>query len=193
MSTTKITLTDHQRCVLRAASRSANLNVLPLPRRLNLSLGSAGIVIRGLLKKGVIEKRVAMGSDIVWKEEGGTRYSLIITKAGLAACGMSSTQEPDEDADNAAQSGPTAAVSENPRRMPRAGTKLAALIALLDRKEGVTIQEAVGTLGWQAHTIRGTMSGALAKKFGFQIVSEVVEGRGRAYRIGRYGRESLRD
>jgi hypothetical protein len=38
-------------------------------------------------------------------------------------------------------------------------------------------------LDWQQHTVRGVMSGALAKKFGLRIVSEVTEGRGRVYRI----------
>jgi hypothetical protein len=53
MATTKTNLTDHQRCVLRAASLSANLNAWPLPRKLNLSAGSAAIVVSGLLKKGL--------------------------------------------------------------------------------------------------------------------------------------------
>jgi hypothetical protein len=179
----KIQLTDKQWAVLNAAALSCNLNVLPLPRHLNLSPGSAGIVIRGLLQKGVIEKRVAMGSDTVWREEGGTRYALIITKAGLAACVMSPTGEPDENAGNAPQSGPTTAVSESQRRMPRAGSKLAMLVALLEREGGATIEEMAVALGWARHTIRGVMSGALAKRFGFQIASEAVEGRGRAYRI----------
>lgn len=37
--------------------------------------------------------------------------------------------------------------------------------------------------GWRAHSVRGAMSGALKKKLGLTIVSEVVEGRGRVYRI----------
>jgi hypothetical protein len=118
--------------------------------------------------------------------------TLVITKAGLAAAGMlpeietdrkQAADEPSENADNTAKSGPTVAVSESPRRMPRAGSKLAILVGLLSREEGMTIAEAAAALGWQQHTIRGVMSGALAKKFGFQIVSMIVEGRGRAYRI----------
>lgn len=179
----KIQLTDKQWAVLNAAARSCNLNVLPLPRHLNLSPGSAAIVIRGLLQKSVIEKRVALGADTAWKEEDGTRYALIITKAGLAACGISSTQEPDEDAGNAAQGGATAAVSANERRMPRPGTKLAILIELLKREGGATVEEMAVALKWARHTVRGTMSGALTKRFGLKITSNKVEGRGRAYQI----------
>jgi hypothetical protein len=190
---TKNNLTDHQRCALRAASRSANLNVWPLPQRLGLSRGSATIVVNGLLKKGLIEERAALGHDAIWREaEDGRPMTLVITKAGLAAVGIlpeteaeqtPATDDPTQKADNAAQSGSTAAVSENPRRMPRARSKLAMLVELLEREGSVTVEEAAAVLGWQAHTVRGVMSGALVKRFGLVIVSEVVEGRGRAYRI----------
>jgi hypothetical protein len=56
------------------------------------------------------------------------------------------------------------------------------LVELLERNEGATIDEMVAALNWQQHTIRGVMSGALAKKFGLRIVSEPIEGRGRMYR-----------
>jgi hypothetical protein len=150
-------------------------------------------VVKGLLKKGLIEERAALGHDAIWREaEDGRPMTLVITKAGLAAVGMlpeaEAEQIPGADsqtqkADNAGQDGPTTAVSENQRRMPRPGSKLAMLIWLLERKEGATIEEAAAALEWQGHTIRGVMSGALAKKFGLQIASEVVEGRGRAYRL----------
>jgi hypothetical protein len=193
MATTNTSLTDNQRRVLRAASRSANLNVWPLPRKLNLNAGSAVIVVKGLLKKGLVEERPACGNDAVWREtEDGQRVTLLITKAGLAAVGMLPEIEADrkpaadsaaQKAGNSAKREPTALASENQRPMPRAGSKLAALIGLLNREEGMTIEEAAAALGWARHTIRGVMSGALAKRFGLVIVSEKIEGRGRAYRI----------
>jgi hypothetical protein len=39
-------------------------------------------------------------------------------------------------------------------------------------------------LGWQAHSVRGAISGALKRKLGLAIRSEIVDGRGRVYRIG---------
>jgi hypothetical protein len=191
---TKINLTDHQRCVLQAASRSANLNVWPLPQRLCLSKGSATIVVKGLLMKGLIAERAALGHDAVWREaEDGRPMTLVITKAGLAAVGMlpeinesrnPADNDPAQKADVAAERGPTAPVSQNQQRRPRAGSKLAMLVELLERNEGATIEEMVAVLKWQQHTIRGVMSGALAKKFGLRIVSEPIEGRGRMYRAG---------
>ena len=192
MTTAKITLTSHQRCVLQAAARSANLTAWPLPQRLGLSKGSATIVVKGLLKKGLIEERLALGHDAIWREtEDGRPMTLVITKEGLAAVGMlpeiNESQNPSvndhaQKADVAAERGPTAAVSENQRPMPRVGSKLAALIGLLNREEGMTIEEAAAALGWAGHTIRGVMSGVLPKRFGLAIVSEKVNGRGRVYR-----------
>ena len=46
-----------------------------------------------------------------------------------------------------------------------------------------TIDETVEATGWQAHTVRGAMSGALKKKLGLTITSEKVADRGRIYRI----------
>jgi hypothetical protein len=189
---TKINLTGHQRCVLQAASHSANLNVWPLPQRLGLSKGSATIVVKGLLKKGLIAERAALGHDAIWREvEDGRPMTLVITKAGIAAVGMlpevagdrkQAADEAAQKAHDGAKRGPTAPVSQNRQRRPRAGSKLAMLVELLERKEGVTVEEAAAALGWQQHTVRGVMSGASVKRFGLQIVSEPIEGRGRVYR-----------
>ncbi len=66
---------------------------------------------------------------------------------------------------------------------PRAGTKQALLIDLLKRKNGATIDEMVEATGWQPHSVRGAISGALKKKLGLTVESQVTEDRGRAYRI----------
>jgi Protein of unknown function (DUF3489) len=65
----------------------------------------------------------------------------------------------------------------------RSGTKQAQLIAMLRRDEGATIAEVVAVTGWQPHTVRGALAGALKKRLGLTIASEKVEGRGRVYRI----------
>ena len=68
-------------------------------------------------------------------------------------------------------------------KQPREGTKLASLIALLSQKQGATIGELAEAAGWQAHSVRGAISGALKKKLGLTVESEIVAGRGRVYRI----------
>ena len=54
---------------------------------------------------------------------------------------------------------------------------------MLKRPEGASIDEIVTAFGWQAHTVRGAIAGALKKKLGLNVVSEKSEGRGRIYRI----------
>ena len=52
---------------------------------------------------------------------------------------------------------------------PRAGTKQAKLIELLKRPEGATVEQIAAATGWQKHTIRGAISGALKKKLGLTV------------------------
>jgi hypothetical protein len=49
-------------------------------------------------------------------------------------------------------------------------------------RKGATIDEMVAATGWQSHTVRGAMAGALKKRLGLTIASEKEEG-GRVYRI----------
>ena len=65
----------------------------------------------------------------------------------------------------------------------RAGTKQSMLIALLQGPEGATMDTIMAATGWQSHTVRGAMSGALGKKLGL-VVTSAKEGDGeRVYRI----------
>jgi hypothetical protein len=52
---------------------------------------------------------------------------------------------------------------------PRTGTKQAKLIELLRRPEGATVAQIAEATGWQHHTIRGAISGALKKNLGLSI------------------------
>ena len=65
----------------------------------------------------------------------------------------------------------------------RVGTKQDALIAMLRRPDGASIDEIIAATGWQPHTVRGAISGALKKKLGLAVASDKVEGRGRVYRL----------
>ena len=64
----------------------------------------------------------------------------------------------------------------------RAETKLAIFIAMLRSNKGATIDALSKATGWQAHSVRGAMSGAIKKKRGFIVNSEKVDGV-RTYRI----------
>ena len=65
----------------------------------------------------------------------------------------------------------------------RVGTKQAQLVAMLETPDGASTAEIVAAFGWQPHTVRGAIAGALKKRLGLQIGSKAIEGRGRVYRI----------
>jgi hypothetical protein len=63
--------------------------------------------------------------------------------------------------------GPAGEPSAKPT--PRAGTKQAKMVELLKRPEGATVEQIAAATGWQHHTIRGAISGALKKKLGLTV------------------------
>ena len=54
---------------------------------------------------------------------------------------------------------------------------------MLSRPEGATIAQVMDATGWQPHTVRGAISGALKKKRGLDVTSEKSESGERIYRI----------
>jgi hypothetical protein len=71
--------------------------------------------------------------------------------------------------------------SAAPAAAPKATTKLEALIALLRARRGATVPDMMEATGWQAHSVRGALAGAL-KKRGHVVTSEKSDGE-RRYRI----------
>jgi hypothetical protein len=185
-------LSDTQLVILSTAAQREDRNVLPLPG--SLRGGAAAKVVGALLSRELIaettteiQTKADAALNRVWRnDEDGRAILLHITGAGLAAIGI----EP-EDA-NTAPAGATDAPTEEPApdtrteteaapktRTPREGTKQATLIA----PDGATIEEIMAATGWQSHTVRGAMAGALKKKLGLEVTSEKVEGRGRVYKL----------
>lgn len=65
---------------------------------------------------------------------------------------------------------------------PRKNSKQAQIIEMLKRPEGATVKQICEATEWQAHTVRGALSGTLKKKLGFAITSTKHEGE-RIYKI----------
>jgi hypothetical protein len=62
-------------------------------------------------------------------------------------------------------------------------TKLALVIAALSAPKGATLAQLMALTGWQAHSVRGALSGALKKQRGLAVDSCKTDGE-RVYRIG---------
>jgi len=61
-------------------------------------------------------------------------------------------------------------------------SKLGIVIGMLRSTKGATIEALSKATGWQAHSVRGAISGAIKKKHGLTVASEKVDGV-RTYRI----------
>jgi len=170
-------LSDTQLVVLAAAAKRDDGAILPLPE--SIKGGAAAKVVDGLIRRGLaehIESNRPAIPDLVR-----------VTRAGLEAIGV----EPEAGDPPAAAKKP-ARKGKHPKgaspkpadggKSPRTGTKQAQLIAMLKRPEGATVAEIAETFGWQHHTVRGVIAGALKKKLGLDVTSEKVEDR-RVYRI----------
>jgi hypothetical protein len=108
-----------------------------------------------------------------WSETGR------LDEALLASCRATMAELQRADAELAAEAPAPGAGSE-----PRAGTKQARLIEMLRRPEGATIAQIADTTGWQPHTVRGAIAGALKKKLGLTVTSEKPDQGERIYRLG---------
>jgi hypothetical protein len=60
--------------------------------------------------------------------------------------------------------------------------KIGMLIALLSQPSGADVTTLMAATGWQAHSVRGAISGAVKKRLGLAVVSEKTDA-GRIYRI----------
>jgi hypothetical protein len=67
--------------------------------------------------------------------------------------------------------------------VPREGSKKVEVLALMRRAKGVTLAEIMEKTGWQAHTVRGFVSGTLTKKLGLNVESFRTDDKERCYRI----------
>ena len=66
---------------------------------------------------------------------------------------------------------------------PKGTSKQSQLIALLSRKTGCSLSEMMATTGWQAHSVRGVLSGTLRKRLGLNINRSVDVNGTSIYRI----------
>ncbi|QCO55569.1 DUF3489 domain-containing protein [Pseudorhodobacter turbinis] len=172
-------LTKTQILILTAGAQRPGYIAVPLPKRLHgaaAKMAVSKMIERGLLEE--VDANIRKGEPL-WRETGGGYgTTLRVTNFGQAAIGIvpeRGTQinhPPPSDANSA----PFA---------PRMGTKQAQLVALLEAPEGATMKILIAATGWQAHTLRGAMSGALGKRLGLTVTSTKEEGRARIYRIRR--------
>ena len=205
---TLVKLTDTQLIVLAAAANRDGGSILPLPGTLKLNRETADGVLKELLKKKLVAERPATGPATVWPDsKAGGPVTLAITPAGLGAIAAEATAPRPGDHPKAKAAARTAKrTAPKPGRSPsrnsdgrkarpnsaalaglRPGSKQAKLLALLQDPTGASVAEMIKATDWQAHSVRGVISGVFKKKLGLRIVS-AKEARGRVYRMAASGK-----
>ena len=184
---TQIQLSDTQSIILsRAATRPGNL-AMPLPDGLHGA--AAQKAVGAMISRGWLEEVDAdlRKGEPLWRETGdGHGTTLIATEAGLDAIGIEPVVAKATSAPRKAKPDPAPTPQSPGAPKPvaiRSGTKQAQIIALLERPEGASVGEIVDATGWQAHSARGMISGALKKKLGLAITSRKDANRGTVYSL----------
>ena len=62
------------------------------------------------------------------------------------------------------------------------GSRKDQVVAMLRRKQGATLADIMTATGWQAHTVRGFISGTVTKKLGLKVESFRGDNKARTYR-----------
>lgn len=174
-------LTDAQTRILTAgAQRPGNL-AMPLP--MGLHGAAAKKVVGMLMDRKLIEEvdaNIRKGEPL-WRETGdGHGTTLVVTEVGLAAVGVDPVAVKTKGRVSKHRKTPKKPATPKPLRTV---TKQAKLISMLEAPDGASIAEIVAATDWQAHTIRGAISGVLKKKLGLDITSEKTENSGRVYKV----------
>jgi len=203
-------LTDTQLVILSEAAKRPDGSLIPIPNKLKLAGEAAATTINALIKKKLAAAAPAEPGTAVWREDDGRPTMLVITEAGLRAIGLtpndaasisaakdgSAPRSRGRKAGRQKAGGPVSGQAHRPASPKeadgsptgvRSGSKQAQVIDLLRRDQGASIEEMMKATGWQAHSVRGVMSGALKKRLGLAIAS-TKEKRGRVYRIAGSGK-----
>ena len=80
---------------------------------------------------------------------------------------------------------PHSAISSKARSGKSIGSKQSQLITLLRSAPGGTLEQMQKLTGWQAHTVRATISATLRKRLGLDVQNAVCAKGSRVYRIAK--------
>ena len=164
-----IELSEAQRALLVDASTASDGVAADAPHPMTA---------KALIKKGLL---ISLPID-------GAPSRLVATNAGREA--VAPSPEPSSLSPSASTADETAAPeatdTDGPAPAKKPKGKIALLVELLRRPTGASIAEMMAATGWQPHSVRGAISGAIGKGLGMKTMSEKKE-TGRTYRIGEGG------
>ncbi|MGO4386754.1 DUF3489 domain-containing protein [Microvirga sp. 2YAF29] len=153
-------LTDTQLTLLSSASQRDD-GLLDLASRLKGNTLQS--TAEKLLKGGLAEEVTVDPDQPAWRsDEWESRIGLKITPNGLQAIGVEPESETEAAEDSPVVITP-AAEQTSPQQAsdtaPRAGSKKALVLSLLQREEGATLDDLITATGWLPHTTRAALTG----------------------------------
>lgn len=190
-------LSDTQLTILTRAAQRDDRAIAALDKR-----AVTRDAVTGLLKGKLLGTVPKTPDHALWKRgKSGQPLGLVITPKGLKVINAyeagpalatkdvppsrPQTSAPRKGAagKNAAKDKAADAQAEaKPKPAHRPGSKLDAIIKLMRRPKGASIEQMMTETGWQPHSVRGAISGAIRKKLGLSVTSERA-GDERLYRI----------
>ncbi len=162
-------LNDTELLILGSAAARDDRSVLPFPKSLKTKGDDLVRTIEHLVERGLIAEIATRRKTSSWRHD--TDHGLVglqLTDKGLAA--LEPAEQPGE-------------ITGEHKGAARAGTKSATLVLLLQRKQGVSIAEMMSATGWQAHSVRGFLAGALKKRLGLPLTTALSKSGERRYHV----------
>jgi hypothetical protein len=144
-------------------------------------------IAQSLIDKGLMREIRANTQMPVWRQtDDQGPFSLIITKQGRLVIGVDGEAESTPVTDEPSRKLPAErnvpSGASPVAGAPREGTKLAEVISLLRRKQGVSVEDLISATGWLPHTTRAALTGL--RKRGYDVERTRPEEGGRSlYRI----------
>lgn len=190
-------LNDTQLTILTRAAQREDRAIATLDKR-----AATRDAITSLLKQKLLATVPKTPDHALWeRDKSGHPLGLAISPKGLKAINADETDLAYATKDAPPSSPPTSAPSKgaagngmgkrkaaaapaDAKAQPaqRPGSKLDAMIKLMRRPKGASIVQMMAETGWQPHSVRGAISGAIKKKLGLAVLSERT-GDERLYRI----------
>ena len=187
--------TDTQLVILSAAAQRAD-GAVELPEN---PKGAEQKAVARLLREGLVEEVLAGRELPAWGGDASDQpVALLITALGRETIGVTeegavaAAPELDEGSKPSAKTRRRPSEASRPRPSQktninagdrRSGSKQAQVLAMLRRPKGATVASIMAATGWQKHSVRGFLAGAVRKKLGLTLISEKPDAGPRRYRI----------
>ena len=168
---TNTRLSDLQLVLLSHAARRDDGSIYPLPEAATRDEQRTAKELKSLVRRKLVDEVEVTDGAQSWRSDGDLCFGLVLTEAGREALGLGAETQ---------DLGPAEPTEAKASASPREGSKIARVIALLQRSEGATLGEMVEATGWLPHTTRAALTGL--KKKGHTI-ERTTRGDTTCYRI----------